>query len=624
MCGIIGYVGKSGDAVNIALRGLEQLEYRGYDSAGLVCHGFGSRSKNCRLYKTVGRVENLVKKIGENPQSSCCAIAHTRWATHGVPSVKNAHPHYDCKKEIFLVHNGIIENYEYLKEALQREGHKFVSDTDTEVLTHLIERSKEKYGTLEDAVIDALCYVKGTFALAVISKTEPNKIIASRRSSPLIVGLGKDGYFLASDASALMTHTKKVVYLDDDEVAVLTPESLGFLDLKKNRKNKRVDLIDWDIKTAQKSGFPHFMLKEIHEQPAAIRDSLRGRLIPREAEVKLGGLEVLGDRLKEIERFVIASCGTSYYAGLIGEYIFEKYAGLPVEVDFASEFRYRNPVLNKNTAVLVISQSGETADTLAALRMAKKKGAVALGIVNTVGSSIARETDAGVYNHIGPEIGVASTKAFTSQVAVLALCALFFARLASRQGRGNNLSKAGAGEIIKSLYLLPPQLREVLKSEEHIKRLAKKYNKYNNFLFLGRKFNYPAAMEAALKLKEISYSHAEGYGAGEMKHGPIALIDENFPTIAIVGSPASRVYEKMISNLEEIKARRGPLVAVAEKGDKNISRLADDVIYIPKTQEALNPILAVVPLQLFAYYMAVLRGLDPDKPRNLAKSVTVE
>ncbi len=623
MCGIVGYTGKNKNAVEVALKGLQALEYRGYDSAGLAAFCGNS----IRLKRTVGRVKNLADQISRQNFSSVCAIAHTRWATHGAPSVKNAHPHFDCRKEIFLVHNGIIENYKYLKGVLQMEGHCFNSLTDTEVLAHLIERQYAKNSSLEDAVLEALRYVKGTFALAVISKKEPGKIVAVRRSSPLIIGLGNDEYFLASDAAAITNYTKKVIYLDDDELAVLTPDSFFFFSVpacgsaasggKKEIKQKPVNTIDWDIEETQKEGFKHFMLKEIHQQPESVSDSLRGRLMMKEGRVKLGGLEILKDRIKEIERLVITACGTAYYAGMVAEYLFEDYANLPTEVDLASEFRYRNPQLDKHTALLVVSQSGETADTLAALNLAKKNGNLVLGLVNTVGSTIARETDAGVYNHIGPEIGVGSTKAFTSQLAVLALFALFFS-----QERGAIPAKAK--KIIKGLYLLPSQIKKILKKEHTIEKLAKKYSVYSNFLYIARNYNYPVALEGALKLKEIAYCNAQGYAAGEMKHGPIALIDKNFPTIAILGSPASHTYEKMISNIEEIKARAGPVIAIAEEGDGQIAKLADDVIYIPKTLEALWPILAVVSLQLFAYYMGVLRGCDVDKPRNLAKSVTVE
>ncbi len=617
MCGIVGYVGKNNNAVDIVLEGLKQLEYRGYDSAGIAAQC----SPEVFLRKKAGRVNVLAEAVKDKKPVSSCAIAHTRWATHGAPTDINAHPHHDCKKKIFVVHNGIIENYGYLKSVLEREGHSFSSDTDTEVLAHLIERHSSKHTSLEDAVIAALFHVKGTFALAVISEYEPDKIVVARRSSPLVIGLTAGGYFLASDTSAIAAHTKKVIYLDDDEVAVLKSDLLSFYDFKKKIKQKPVDIIDWDMEQAKKEGFAHFMLKEIHQQPDSITDSLRGRLVPEENKAKLGGLEVLEDKIKDIKKIIITACGTAYYAGMAGKYMFENYAGISVEVDLASEFRYRNPKLDKDTAILIISQSGETADSLAALRYAKKNGCLALGIVNTVGSSIARETNAGVFNHIGPEIGVASTKAFTSQLVVLALFSLFF-------GRENGLGTKKAEDLTKHLYLLPAQIKKILKSEDNIKQLAEKYGKFSDFLFLGRGYNYPIALEGALKLKEVSYIHAEGYPAGEMKHGPIALIDKNFPTMAIVGSPTSNTYEKIISNLEEIKARGGPIIAVAEEtlsgADEKIKKIADDVFYIPKTADALSPVLSVVPLQLFAYYAGVSRGIDVDKPRNLAKSVTVE
>jgi glucosamine--fructose-6-phosphate aminotransferase (isomerizing) len=617
MCGIVGYIGRKNNAIEVALKGLEQLEYRGYDSAG-ICAISGSRKNPVLcLKKTVGKVINLKNAMSGSESGCYCAIAHTRWATHGVPSEANAHPHFDCSKRIFVVHNGIIENYAYLKEVLLREGHRFSSETDTEVLAHLIERHIDKAKTAEDAVIDALNYIKGTFAIAVIFLKEPDKIIAARRSSPLIIGLSGGEYFLASDASALTEYTKKVVYLDDDEVAVLTPGNFSFYDLKKKSRNKSVDTIDWDCEQAKKEGFPHFMLKEIHRQPDSITDTLRGRILDDEGAAKLGGLDVIGKRTKSIKRVVITACGTAYYAGMVGKYLFEDIAGLPAEVELASELRYRKNPFNKTDALLTVSQSGETADTLAALRLAKEKGLLTLGIVNSVGSSIARETEAGVYNHIGPEIGVASTKAFTSQLAVLFLYALYF-------GRERNLSKDEAKEIIRGIRLIPYQARGILKKEKEIIRLAKKYSRFNNFLYLGRNYNYPIALEGALKLKEVSYIHAEGYAAGEMKHGPLAMIDENFPTIVIMGSRDSETYEKVFSNIQEIKARGGPVIVIAEEGDKAVAKAADDVFYVPKNLPQISPATNVIPLQLFAYHMAVLRGYDPDKPRNLAKSVTVE
>jgi glucosamine--fructose-6-phosphate aminotransferase (isomerizing) len=622
MCGIVGYVGKGNNAIKIALNGLKQLEYRGYDSAGIVALSKKDSSSNkdasIFLKKRVGRVAELKRTIGEQKFSSSCAIAHTRWATHGPPSLKNTHPHFDCQKKIFLVHNGIIENYKFLKEALLREGHQFVSTTDTEVLAHLIERHFKGVSSIEDAVLDALYHIKGTFAIAVLTKDEPDKVIVARRSSPLIIGIGRGEYFVASDVSAITSHTKHVVYLDDDEVAVLSPSGFSIFDFKKRGKRKPINLIEWDTEEAQKEGFSHFMAKEIYKQPETIKDSIRGRLVEKEGVVKLGGLEVLGNQLDRVARIVITACGTAYYAGMVGKYLLENLAKMPTEVYLASELRYQNQILDKNTAVLAISQSGETADTLASLRLANIKGNITLGIVNVVGSSVARETDAGVYNHIGPEIGVASTKAFTSQLVILVLFAIFFGR------RRSVLSKSKARELIRNIHLLPPKIKQILKTGKRVETIAQKYKQYKNFLYLGRKYNYPIALEGALKLKEISYLHAEGYAAGEMKHGPIALIDKNFPIVAVLGPADSKVYSKMLSNLEEIKARGGPILAVAEEGDSLIKELADDVLYVPRIPECLSPILNVIPLHLLAYHIGVMRGCDVDKPRNLAKSVTVE
>ncbi len=610
MCGIVGYIGKN-NPVLVSLDGLKRLEYRGYDSAGIAL--FDTKKKKIICDKVMGRVNSLEEKVQKSNYSGDCAIAHTRWATHGVPSEKNAHPHSDCKKNIYLVHNGIIENYKFLKEKLKKEGHKFISDTDSEVLAHLIEKFFK--GNLEEAVIEALKMVKGTYGMAVISKDDPGKVVAARNSSPLLVGLGNEEFIVASDPSAVVSYTKKVVYLEDGEVAVITPQDFSITNLKQRKIFRPHVNLKWDFEEATKSGFPHFMLKEIFETPEAIENSIRGRIIVGEGLAKLGGLELALDELRKTSRMVICACGTAYFASLVGEYMFEEYAGLPTEVEYGSEFRYRKPILDQNTTFLAVSQSGETADTLAALREAKRKGVLSLGIVNTVGSSVARETDAGVYNHVGPEIGVASTKAFVSQLTVLSLLTLLL-------GRQRQLSQVMGERIAKELMLLPKKVKEVLKLNQKIKNLAKKYKDYNHFLYLGRKYNYPTALEGALKLKEISYLHAEGYGAGEMKHGPIALIDDNFPTFAIALSDS--VYEKMISNIMEIKAREGKVIALATQGNEEIKKVVDDVIYIPKTLEMLSPILAVVPLQLFAYHIGVLRGCDVDKPRNLAKSVTVE
>lgn len=611
MCGIVGYIGTQTDP-RLGLEALKKLEYRGYDSAGMAV--YNPEKKEIFFLKSVGKISSLEEKFLQSDISGNPFILHTRWATHGAPNEINAHPHCDCKKNIWLVHNGIIENYRELKENLQKEGHQFISETDTEVLAHLIEHFFE--GNLEDAVRKALKLVKGTYGLLVIARDDPQKIVAARNSSPLVLTQNNGDIFIASDPAALISHSKRMIFLDDGEIAVLQPGKFFVTDLDNNLKQKEISEIEWTLEQTQKSGYPHFMLKEIMEQPESLKDSQRGRIILSEGMAKLGGLENVKNELREIERLIIVACGTAYYAGLTGEYMLEEYADIPVEVDLASEFRYRKPILNKKTAVLAISQSGETADTLAAIREAKEKGVLTLGIVNTVGSTIARETDAGVYNHAGPEIGVASTKAFTSQLEVLALLTVFL-------GRQREMSLVMGQRILKEILNLPELVKKVLeKNNDQIKKLAKKYKDANDFLYIGRKYNHPIALEGALKLKEISYIHAEGYAAGEMKHGPIALIDRNFPTFAIL--PSDSVYEKMMSNVEEIKARGGPIIALATEENEDIKKIVDDVIYIPKTLEMLTPILSVIPLQLFAYWVGVLRGYDVDKPRNLAKSVTVE
>jgi len=610
MCGIVGYIGNKND-IRIGLEALKRLEYRGYDSAGMAV--YDSEKKEIFTVKAVGKIANLEKKLSQVDLKGMPFLFFTRWATHGGVTEINCHPHTDCKNNIYLVHNGIIENYQALKEKLIKKGHKFLSETDSEVLPHLIEHFFN--GNLEEAVRKALRFVRGTYALAIISKNDPGKLVLARNSAPLLIGLGEKEYLAASDPSAVITHTKKVIYLDDGEIAVLTPSNFFIQNLNQDRIEKTIHEIDWSIEEAQKSGYPHFMLKEIMEQPESITNSLRGRLIVDSGLAKLGGLELIQDKLREIERINIIACGTSYYAGLVGEYMLEEYAGIPTDVDFASEFRYRKPILDEKTASIFISQSGETTDTLAALKEVKRKGGLTLGIVNVVGSSVVRETEAGVYNHAGPEIGVASTKAFSSQLAVLALLTLFL-------GRQREMSLVMGQRIAKELSRIPELIKKVLENHSQIEKLARKYKDFNNFLFIGRKYNYPVALEGALKLKEISYIHAEGHGAGEMKHGPIALIDENFPTMAIC--PSDSVYEKMISNIQEIKARNGRIMAIATEGNEDIKKIVEDVIYIPKTLEMLTPILSVIPLQLFAYYMGVLRGCDVDKPRNLAKSVTVE
>jgi len=618
MCGIVGYIGNR-KAVPVILDGLKRLEYRGYDSAGLVV----LNKNGYRIFKKKGRVENLERIIDSNFEGNI-GIGHTRWATHGKPSDKNSHPHWSCDKKIFVVHNGIIENYKVLKEKLGKKGHIFNSDTDTEVVAHLIEdilnSSKGKI-TFEEAVRLTLKAIQGSYALVIINLNEPDKLIVAKNSSPLLIGIGditketEQEYFVASDASALLSYTRGIIYLNDKEYGILTRKGYRVADLERKPVQKEKQLIEWTLEEASKQGYPHFMLKEIFEGPEAIENSSRGRIIAKEGKAKLGGLENVSKELKKINRLIIVGCGTAYYAGLLGKYMFEEYAGIAAEAENASEFRYRQPVFSSSSALLSISQSGETADTLAAIREAKKKGLLTLGITNVVGSTISREVDAGVYNHIGPEIGVASTKAFISQLVVLLLMVLHF-------GRERKMPINVGKEICRELILLPQKMRRIFRFKEKIENIAYKYSKYNNFLYLGRKYSFPIALEGALKLKEISYVHAEGYSSGEMKHGPLALIDENFPSIFI--APRDSVYKKTVSNMEEIKARGGQIIAIATEGDKLIEKLADDVIYIPKTLELTSPLLSIIPLQLFAYYMAVLRGCDVDKPRNLAKSVTVE
>ncbi len=610
MCGIVGYLGKQ-NAVSVGLECLKQLEYRGYDSSG---GAFFDPARNAVFSsKAIGRIHNLEGRL-PNDLFSPLAIFHTRWATHGGVTELNAHPHSDCTGNIWLVHNGIIENFKDIKKELSDAHHTFRSETDTEVMAHLIEEELKSH-SFEEAVRLALKKIKGTYGFAIMCAREPGKLIAARNFSPLLLGIGVGEYFIASDASAIMKHTRNVIYLDDGEMAVLTPESHRVFDLGNQEHEKEMYEIDWSYEEAQRGGHAHFMQKEIFEEPEAIENSIRGRLRAEEGLAKLGGLSTVMEQLKLAKRVLISACGTAYYAGKVGEYMLEEYAGIPVKIDYASEFRYRKPVFREGDVFLAISQSGETADTLAALREAKEKGVLALGIVNVVGSTIARETDAGVYQHIGPEVGVASTKAFTSQAAILALLTMLL-------GRQREMSLVTGKRIAEELKKIPDAMRAILGKEGELKKLAEKYKKAENFLFLGRKYNFPVAHEGALKLKEISYVHAEGCGAGEMKHGPIAMIDEHFPSFFI--APQDSVYEKMLSNMQEVKARKGPVIAIATEGDERVREIADDVVYIPKTLEMLTPLLSVLPLQLFAYYFGTMRGFDVDKPRNLAKSVTVE
>jgi glutamine---fructose-6-phosphate transaminase (isomerizing) len=616
MCGIVGYVG-SREVAPFLIQGLKRLEYRGYDSAGIAVQQNGT----IEVRKEAGKIAELEKLLEAEPIEGSCGIGHTRWATHGAPTTRNAHPHLSENGDFAVVHNGIIENAGVLRRRLKERGHVFTSETDTEVLVHLIEEVFAEGGRasegLERAVEAALPQVEGTFGIAVISTHDPNKIVAARLGSPLLIGVGTDGeMFVASDAAAVIAHTRDVVYLDDGDMATITPDGYTVHRPTHGPVSRPVSHVDWDLGEVERGGYPHFMLKEIMEQPETLRETMRGRLMIEQGSVKLGGLTGMDDELMAIKRVIILACGTSWHSGLIGEYMLEDIARIPTEVEYASEFRYRRPVVEPGTLAIAISQSGETADTLWAMREAKQQGATAMGVVNSVGSTIARETDAGVYLHAGPEIGVASTKAFTSQVVVLAMITVHLGRL-----RGTLTASRGK-EIVRALSLLPDQVAEILELEPAIRELAEEYKDHPNFLYLGRGYNFPAALEGALKLKEISYIHAEGYPAAEMKHGPIALIDENMPVVVI--APKDAVYEKVKSNIEEVKARGGCVIGVITEGDNEMLEYLDHVITIPRTHDALTPILASVPLQLLAYHIAVLRGCDVDQPRNLAKSVTVE
>lgn len=608
MCGIFAYTGTK-EAEPILIDGLTRLEYRGYDSAGIYLKGG-------EVVKTKGAIQELKSKlVGKDFEGATSGIGHLRWATHGEPNETNAHPHTESAGSVFVVHNGIIENYKTLRERLSSEGYVFQSETDSEVLPALIHAHMKVEGSFEDAVMAALKEVRGTYGIVCASREEPDVLIAARMGAPVVVGVGDGEYFVSSDATPIIRHTKEVIFLQDGDVAVLTPQSYRVRTHEVPQIERVPEHITWNADEASKGGYPHFMLKEIYEAPEVIENALRGRAVPGLGEIKLGGLEPIRDILADAKRVVFAACGTSYYASLIGEYLFEDIARIPVEVEYASEFRYRNPVIEEGTVLIALSQSGETADTLEAVREAKKRGALTLGVVNSVGSSIARETDAGVYNHAGPEIGVASTKAFISQVVVLALIALYI-------GRMRDVSREEVDEFAETLKDLPHQVEKLLQHVEKIEQIAEKYADMRDFLFIGRRYSFPVALEGALKLKEISYIHAEGYGAGEMKHGPLAMIDELFPTLAI--APSDSVYEKTVSNMIEIKARKGPIVAIATEGDAKIQDVADDVIYIPKTREKLSAILSAIAVQLFAYYVGVSKGYNIDRPRNLAKSVTVE
>ncbi len=611
MCGIVGYVGPK-EAAPILLQGLKGLEYRGYDSAGVaLLNGSG-----VQVVKRSGKLSTLVEAVDEADPRGTCGIAHTRWATHGVPNQPNAHPHTSSDGEIALVHNGIIENAESIRMQLLEAGYVFASETDTEVVVHLIDHLWTDGMPMEDAVSAALRSIDGAYGIAVVSSRDPNKIVVARDGSPLLIGVGKNGEMLAgSDAAAVIALTRQVVYLDDGDYAVLEPEGYRTYKLEGTEVSRSMHQVTWDVEAMEKGGYEHFMLKEIFEQPASLRDVMRGRLLEEEGDVRLGGIENHEFDLGRIKRIVTMACGTSWHAGLVGEYMLEEHARIPVNVEYASEFRYRNPVLEEGTLALAISQSGETADTMAALQEAKQRGVQTMGIVNAVGSTIARYTDFGLYLHAGPEIGVASTKAFTSQMVALAMFTLYM-------GRRRHLSVVQGREFVDALSMLPEQVEQVLELNDEIKELAEAYGDARNFLYLGRGYQFPVALEGALKLKEVSYIHAEGYPAAEMKHGPIALIDDDMPVVVL--APRDPVYQKVVSNIEEMKARHARLIAVVSDDAPELKGKVDHLIRVPQTIPALLPVLTTVPLQLLAYHMAVLRGADVDQPRNLAKSVTVE
>jgi glucosamine--fructose-6-phosphate aminotransferase (isomerizing) len=611
MCGIVAYIGFK-QALPILLDGLKRLEYRGYDSSGVSLFSSGK----IKTAKAVGKIRELEKKLETEQLEGFLGICHTRWATHGEPSETNAHPHLAANGKIALAHNGIIENYSILKKKLQAEGVKFVSDTDTEVVAHWI--AKFYKGNLGKAVLEALKYVEGAFGLAVICEDEPGILVGARRGSPLILGVGENENFLASDVSAIVEHTKKIVYLEANDVIAIGKNNFeikNIKDVKNKSVNREIQAVDADLEMAQKGDYPHFMLKEIFEQPEALKNCTRGRLLLGDGNAKLAGLDNSLKELRAIDRIIITACGTSYYAAMVGEYLIEEWAGIPVEVEYASEFRYRNPIIGSNTLIFTISQSGETADTLAALKEAQNKGATVLSICNVVGSTIARASNGGVYLHAGPEIGVASTKAFNAQVTVLALIALLL-------GRQRRLSSVQGMEIAQAINSLPLAVEQTLKLSDEILKIAQVYYKHSNFLYLGRHYHYPVVMEGALKLKEISYIHAEGYPAAEMKHGPIALIDANMPVVIV--APKDALFDKIVSNAREIKARGGKLIVVTTNDSAPLDEFAEHIIRVPSVNNALMPVITSVPLQLLAYHIAVLRGNDIDQPRNLAKSVTVE
>ncbi|QJD96515.1 glutamine--fructose-6-phosphate transaminase (isomerizing) [Mucilaginibacter robiniae] len=613
MCGIVGYIGYR-DAYPIVIKGLHRLEYRGYDSAGVA---IVNQENDLKVYKKAGKVRDLENFVQKVDLTGSLGMGHTRWATHGAPSDRNSHPHSSGDRKLTIIHNGIIENYAVLKEALQAKGHIFNSDTDTEVLIHFVEDIQHETGLdLREAVRVALNKVVGAYAIVIISVDDPDQIIAARKGSPMVIGVGEGEYFIASDATPIVEYTKNVIYLNDNEIAYVRRNDLLIKNIDNTVQTPYIQRLDLQLEMLEKGGYEHFMLKEIYEQPRSIHDCMRGRIYPEQGKVQLGGLKEYTEKLKNVDRIIIVACGTSWHAGLVGEYLIEEYARIPVEVEYASEFRYRNPIISEKDLVIAISQSGETADTMAAIELAKEKGATIFGICNVVGASIPRITHAGVYTHAGPEIGVASTKAFTAQVTVLTLIAFYTA-----QQRGT-ITQSKLIEYLTELNTIPQLVEQALQVNNHVHAIAQKFKDSANCLFLGRGSSFPVALEGALKLKEISYIHAEGYPAAEMKHGPIALIDEDMPVVVIATKHSS--YEKVISNIQEVKARGGHIIAIVSEGDKEVREMADYVIEIPQVSEPFVPLLATIPLQLLAYHIAVMRGCNVDQPRNLAKSVTVE
>ncbi|HRZ87538.1 MAG TPA: glutamine--fructose-6-phosphate transaminase (isomerizing) [bacterium] len=614
MCGIIGYIGKK-DAVPIIMRGLRRLEYRGYDSAGVSVLNHGCAIE---MRKAVGVLDNLFSAVDKNPLAGPLGIGHTRWATHGVPSSENCHPHFDCTGNIMVVHNGIIENFKELKDELIKKGHRFSSETDTEITAHLIEEALSAGAAdLEAAVRACIARIEGSYALGIFRKDEPHTLIGVRQGSPLVVGIGKDEYFISSDVSAIVESTRQIIYLDDGEIITMKTGGYHITDFKGNKVKGVVKKVTWDVEALDKAGFEKYMLKEIHEQPNIIRQNLRMRVTKDKKGVAFDDFTISDDVLKKISKIYIVSCGTAYYAGFTGKYLMEHFTSLPVEIDLASEFRYRKPkLLNENTLIIAVSQSGETADTLASVYEAKGKGCKVLAICNVVGSTLTRESDGTIYINAGPEISVASTKAYTGQLLSIYLFTIYLAKLKGE------MTAAAAAALIKELEAVPNKMEKIMRGEQEIIEIAKKYCKAKSAFYLGRGFNYPNALEGALKNKEISYMHAEGYAAGEMKHGPIALIDENFPVVCIATKGST--YDKMISNMKEVEARKGRIIAISSNGDKNVPQIAETVISVPETAEEVSPLVNIMPLQLLAYYIAQYKGCDIDKPRNLAKSVTVE